>query len=257
MIVLPAPPPKDYRLEEINKRLLSSHLFTPNGELRITQPTIGKHCVPIHYRDDEARDLSRVSRRKPHPKILEKFMFNEKYSWVTAQGKDDFLIHDMYKKYTVKSPSYDPRFMHKEKIFNRSCQYEMSCSNALRHEKFEKKVKKDDLEFEYYYGKLAEIERAKKPPDIQIRPCIERAPYWWLEKPDETIEKKKFPMESLAVEPPRFFDIPNFTAFVKDDPCRRKKDMLLVGRKFKHDACLWYYETYPPPNIKFLPKKLE
>ncbi|CAG9859647.1 unnamed protein product [Phyllotreta striolata] len=83
-------------------------------------------------------------------------------------------------------------FIHRKKSSTvRSCQYEMSCGKALRHEKFEKKVKKDELDFEYYYGKLAEWERAKKPPEIYIWPCIERAPYWLLEKTDEIIKKRR------------------------------------------------------------------
>lgn len=28
-----------------------------------------------------------------------------------------------------------------------------------------------------------------------------------------------------------------------------------VGRPFKHGACNWYYENYPPPKIKWRPEK--
>lgn len=97
----------------------------------------------------------------------------------------------------------------------------------LRLEKLHKKNIFDEKVFEYHYRKLLEKENAKRPPAIYIRPCKEEPPFWWPLPPDQKVEKKEFKIDLEAKEPPRYFEEPNLTAIVRDDPCKRKKDMSL------------------------------
>lgn len=113
MFTLAPRPPKDYILKEVTKSLQSSAQFTPDALPRVTQSNIGKFCFPIEYGDDE------VPEKKPpvklEPVIREKMTEDARASWVVEPGKDDFLIHDVCRKFSVlESPkSYDPRYKHK------------------------------------------------------------------------------------------------------------------------------------------------
>lgn len=113
MFTLPPIPPKDYILKDVNNSLRSSPQFTPDALPRVTQSNIGKFCFPIQYGNDE------VPEKRPPvklvPVIKEKMTNDARASWVVEPGKNDFFIHDVYRKYTIsESPkNYDPRYKHK------------------------------------------------------------------------------------------------------------------------------------------------
>ncbi|XP_072400032.1 uncharacterized protein [Diabrotica undecimpunctata] len=248
---------KDYQLKDVPWVFKSSSQFTPYYT-RVTQSNLGKYCVPVTSKDDE------LPKRGPsviHPKILENMMFDERYSWLARPGKEDFFIHEMYRKFTPDRSKgmYDPRYMHKEKIFNRSYQFELDCIEAERLEKRRVKNETDAAEFEGSFQRLVKKQVEKESPPIPLVPCKIEPPFWWPKtpQPDEEI------IEPVKITPvytrshARWIEEPNLTAFVQDNLCQRKKDMLLVGQPFKTEACNWYYKIYPPPDIKFVPKRLQ
>ncbi|KAJ8919892.1 hypothetical protein NQ315_006421 [Exocentrus adspersus] len=115
MITLPPKPPKDYALRDVNDSVLSSPQFTPAGPPRVTQKGIGKFLTPIPYAENETPE--HVPHVTLEPVIKEKMTVDARASWVVEPGKDDFFIHEVYRKYTVPKgmDEYDPRFRHKGK----------------------------------------------------------------------------------------------------------------------------------------------
>ncbi|KAG5896768.1 hypothetical protein JTB14_008344 [Gonioctena quinquepunctata] len=267
MFTLPPRPPKDYMLRDVTKSLSSSSQFTPDSMPRVTQTNLGKFCFPIEYRDDEIPEKTSV---EFEPIIIEKMTKEARASWVPSPGKDDFLVHDVCKKYSVNQNTlnYDPRYMHKEKVFNRSYQFELDCLEAARLYKLRTKSKREDAAFENGFQRLVTKQKAKEKPAIQVKSCKEEPPFWWMngKVENEGVEDMEQSETDKSVDIVatttyrsayvRWQDQPNLTAVVQDDPCRRKHDMHLVSQPFKTEACNWYYKTYPPPAIKFHPTKL-
>ncbi|XP_074028275.1 uncharacterized protein [Leptinotarsa decemlineata] len=266
MFTLPPRPPKDYVLKDITKSLCSSSQFTPDSLPRVTQDNLGKFCSPIEYEDNELPEKITIDIQ---PTVMEKMTNDARACWVVQPGKDDFFLHDVYKKYSVNQDraNYDPRYMHKEKVFNRSYQFELDCIEAARLEKLRVKCEREDADFENSFQRLVTNQKAKEKPAIQVKTCKEEPPFWWkksniegecdvVEQPKtETFSDDLVGTTSYRSSYVRWQEEPNLTAFVQDDPCRRKRDMLLVGQPFKTEACNWYYKTYPPPEFKFRPKK--
>nr|CAI5845519.1 unnamed protein product [Callosobruchus analis] len=169
--------------------------------------------------------------------IMEKMINDARAMWVVQPGKDDFFLHDVYKKYNVREDpkSLDPRYHIRERCFPRSYRLELDCIERARLEKLHKKCVREHDDFENYFQYLVERQKRKEKPRIRVLPCKRKSPKWWkyLEKEkestQETIEYKTPEVDetTYAVSYERWQEEPNLTAFVEDDPCRRKMDMLL------------------------------
>ncbi|CAH1990051.1 unnamed protein product [Acanthoscelides obtectus] len=263
MFTLPPRPPKDYVIKNVTNNLLSSGQFSPDSLPRVTQPNLGKFCFPIEYQENEQCD-KRFS-TEINPVIMEKMINDAKAMWVVPPGKDEFVLHD-YKKYNVrKDPkSLDPRYFIKERCFPRSYRLELDCIESARLEKLHKKCVRENEDFENHFKFLVERQKRKEKPRIRVLSCKHKPPKWWkyseMKKSEATKELAEYKTPEVdettyAVKYERWQEEPNLTAFVEDDPCHRKADMLLVGAQFKNDACNWYYNKYPPPNPKLRFKK--
>nr|CAH7754754.1 unnamed protein product [Callosobruchus chinensis] len=264
MFTLPPRPPKDYVIREVTNNLLSSGQFSPDSLPRVTQPNLGRFCFPIEYNEDEHCDKNFST--EINPVIMEKLINDARAMWVVQPGKDDFFLHDVYKKHNVREDpkSLDPRYHIRERCFPRSYRLELDCIERARLEKLHKKCEREHEDFENYFQYLVERQKRKEKPRIRVLPCKRKSPKWWKYSEKKTKADTQEPIEyktpaadesTYAVSYERWQEEPNLTAFVEDDPCRRKMDMLLVGAQFKNEACNWYYNKYPPPNLKLRFKK--
>ncbi|CAG9763278.1 unnamed protein product [Ceutorhynchus assimilis] len=248
MFTLPPYPPKDYVLKEVPKLQRSSPQFTPDSQPRVTQTTLGIFCSPVEYAEGERPE--NVETKGLSPFILEKMAQEARADWIDKPGKDDFFIHDMYKKYTVK---FDEFNKHKEKVFNRSYQYELVCIEARRLEKVREKCEREQALSDVAEQK--EYEESHRP--MKMLPCKAQPPFWWkqvVKEPQPTTTTIE-PESRKPTASKRWAKQPCLTHTVVDDPCRRRWDMQLVGQPFKSEACNFYYENYPPPDIEFRPKR--
>lgn len=107
MFTLPPRPPKDYVIKNVTNSLQSSAQFTPDSLPRVTQPNLAKFCYPVEYEDDEVPELKFT---EIEPSIFNRMTNEAKALWLPAPGKDDFLLHDVYKKYSKPPQNYDARF---------------------------------------------------------------------------------------------------------------------------------------------------
>lgn len=113
MFTLPPLPPKDYVLKSVNQNQKSAQEHTPFAPPRITQSSLSKFCYPVEYQENE-RLSDNVKLDEVNSKVLERWTDKARADWVTAPGKDDYLLHDVFKKYSVVvEPSYDARYKHK------------------------------------------------------------------------------------------------------------------------------------------------
>ncbi|XP_030752834.1 uncharacterized protein LOC115879918 [Sitophilus oryzae] len=258
MFTAPPYPPKDYFLREIPKIQRDSSQFTPESFPRVTQTNLGVFCSPIAYKENEVPEKIEV--QHVHPTIMNRWIKESKASWVLEPGKDDFFLHDMQKKYSVKVDDYDPRYKHMEKVFNRSYKYELVCLEEARLQKLRDKYEREQAEWENKCQLIENKLHEKKHPPMKVKKCEHDKPFWWS---GNNVAKKY--KEDLNEEPKneddskpfsgRWAEEPCLTAVVVDDPCRRKFDMHVVGQPFRNEACNFYYTHYPPPDIKFRPKR--
>lgn len=107
MLTLPPRPPKDYIIKDVTDSLQSSAQFTPDSLPRVTQPNLAKFCSPVEYRDDEVPEKKIIEIK---PSILNKMTNEAKALFLPSPGKDDFLLHSIFRKYSKPPQSYDPRF---------------------------------------------------------------------------------------------------------------------------------------------------
>lgn len=107
MFTLPPRPPKDYVIQNVTDSLQSSAEFTPGSFPRVTQQNLAKFCLPIEYKDNEPVETEIVG---IEPSILNKMTNEARALWLPAPGKDDFALHDVYKKYSKPPQNYDSRF---------------------------------------------------------------------------------------------------------------------------------------------------
>lgn len=110
MFSLPPLPPKDYTLKDVNQSQKSSQEFTPDSLPRITQTNLGVFCAPLQYQDNEK--LTNVDAKfSVNSQLLEKWTDQAKAFWVDKPGKNDYFLHEIYKKYSSQvAPNYDVRF---------------------------------------------------------------------------------------------------------------------------------------------------
>ncbi|XP_050295120.1 uncharacterized protein LOC126735208 [Anthonomus grandis grandis] len=256
MFTYPPYPPKDYVLKEQPKIARSSAQFTPDSEPRVTQTSLGIFCAPVEYPEGETP--AKVQLSSPNPKILEKWAKDDRAWWVPKPGKDDFFIHDMYKKYNVTMGSYNPAHKHMEKVFNRSYKYELVCLEESRLQKLRNKCEKEENISEALFKSVEKKEHEESHPPMKVLDCKAVPPFWWKTVDEQTQVTPAIPVpETVQTFSGRWAQEPCLTAVVVDDPCRRKFDMQLVGLPFRTEACNFYYEHYPPPDIKFRPKKIQ
>ncbi|KAK9753506.1 hypothetical protein QE152_g2055 [Popillia japonica] len=111
MFLFPPLPPKDYKIKEIPRSLVSSQEFTPHGKVRITLPEIGQHAVPIPVQKSDLP--TQVPFKEVNPAVVKRWVNRDTYNWLVRPGKDDYFIHEMYKKYNVTvCHNYDIRYSH-------------------------------------------------------------------------------------------------------------------------------------------------
>lgn len=114
MFVSPPLPPKDHVLKDIPRSLLSSQEFTPSGKIRVTLPEIGKHMVPIEVK--QADLPTQVPFKEVNAAVVKTWVARDRYNWLIKPGKEDYMIHDVFKKYNViVCKSYDIRYLHTRK----------------------------------------------------------------------------------------------------------------------------------------------
>lgn len=112
MFALPPLPPKDYYLKDVNQNQRSSQEFTPLSLPRVTQRNLAKFCAPIEYKENEKLADLNID-YSVNPQLLERWTDNARAYWVDKPGKNDYFLHDIFKKYSVQvMPSYDVRFKH-------------------------------------------------------------------------------------------------------------------------------------------------
>lgn len=285
MFTKPPLPPTEYELRNITLKQLTNPEFTPD-QIRITLPTIGKYCYPIFK---EEIDPTKLKIEKVPDQILGRWADVARAEWVDPPGKNAFYLHDFLKKYSVKVvDELDPRYQHKPSIFPRSFKYEIDCIEEKRLEKLYAKMAKEESE-KMKKDRLCEEKKiAEKKPSIEVLPCKLKPPFWWsfdgvheergnfdqMESRNCNVKRqfegsKKFvDGKKLEIEKPKkiaksMFDSEVYLRWQEkpklwstlQDPCDKRKDMLLVGQPFYNEACNWYYINYPPPNIPFRPKK--
>ncbi|GJQ88031.1 hypothetical protein Trydic_g12955 [Trypoxylus dichotomus] len=229
MFVFPPLPPKDYVIKEIPRSLISSQEFTPNREVRVTLPEIGKHAVPIPV---QKCDLpTKIPFKEVNPAIVKAWVTKDRYNWLVRPGKEDYFIHDVYKKYVVVvCDSYDSRYSHTAPVFPRSFKYELDCLESFRLKKLKQKMQRDEQE-----DKIRQEKQLKKvKAEVELE-----------QEAAKLIEPTDLPSY------PRWQPQPHLFAPSQTDPCIRRAEFALVGRPFKSDACNWYYKNYPPPKIKW------
>ncbi|XP_060520373.1 uncharacterized protein LOC132698372 [Cylas formicarius] len=224
MFEVPKYPPKDYILKEVPQAQKDSSQFTPDAQPRVTQNTVGVFCSPVHYTEGEVPD--KLEPTAVNPRIINKWIDDAKAFWVDEPGKTDLCIHNIFQKFSSKVDRHGHN-NYKQKVFNRSFKYELEWLEENRLQKLHRKCEKEAKEF----GKSA---------------CVPRAII------SETYDNAQVAKSTID----RWTEEPNLTAIVIDDPCRRKHHMLMVGQPFKTEACNFYYRHYPPPDVKFTPKKL-
>ncbi|KAF7268949.1 hypothetical protein GWI33_017978 [Rhynchophorus ferrugineus] len=250
----PPYPPKDHVLKEMPKIQRDSPQFTPDSLPRVTQNTLGIFCSPIEYQDGETPDKIEVE--SVHPTIMNKWINEKRAYWVEKPGKDDFFLHDMVKKYSVETDTYNPTYKHREKVFNRSYKYELVCLEEARLQKVRDKCEREETEWRNKNQLIENRVQEEKNPPMKVKECEHSPPFWWAEGRDpKTTEESKVPSRpddeiGTAAFCGRWAEEPCLTAVVVDDPCRRKLDMNTAGQPFKNEACNFYYRHYPPPDFR-------
>ncbi|XP_063910329.1 uncharacterized protein LOC135127699 isoform X2 [Zophobas morio] len=256
MFTLPPLPPKDYVLKDVNQNQRSVQEFTPIALPRITQSNLLKYCAPIDYQENEKLSDLKID-HSVNPQLLERWTDNVRAYWVDKPGKNDYFLHDIFKKYSVEVvPSYDDRFKHNERVFYRSFIYELDCMEDERLKKLYKKMDREEKEELEKYKIIEE----KNTKNLDGSPCKSEIPFWWRQEVGEEVGEDVAP-KTKGVEVKydytgmRWQEEPSLTEYAKMGPCKRRGEMALVGKPFRSEACNWYYSHYPPPNIRFVHKR--
>lgn len=95
----------EYTLKDVSKGFLSDECFTPGKPPRNTQPTFAKQLVRVDGKDC----FPKTDNTEFHPTILEKLVERNRQFWIIKPGKDDYMLHDIYKNYSVSGESYNPK----------------------------------------------------------------------------------------------------------------------------------------------------
>ncbi|ENN75523.1 hypothetical protein D910_10302 [Dendroctonus ponderosae] len=231
MFTFPPYPPKDYELKDVPKIQRSSPQFTPGGEPRVTQSTLGQFCSPIEYQEGETP--KKIQGLKCSQHMLEKWTNEARAFWVDEPGKDDYFLHDLFRKFDVKRDSYDPAYRHKEKVFNRSYKYELVCLEEQRLQKLREKCQREQSALEESFRTAQKKEHAESHPPMKVVKCVKQPPFWWQDCGNmgdlkENAANFNLPLSLEAPanrHPGRWAKEPCLTAVVVDDPCRRKHEM--------------------------------
>ncbi|XP_044253338.1 uncharacterized protein LOC123004234 isoform X2 [Tribolium madens] len=233
MFTLPPLPPKDYVLRDVNQNQRSAQEFTPVALPRITQSNLGKFCAPIQYQENEKLANLNID-YSVNPQVLERWTDNARAFWVDKPGKNDYFLHDLFKKYSVQVvPSYDVRFKHNERVFYRSFKYELECMEERRLRKLDDKMEREEKE-ENEKNKIIEEKHIRNANVMMgVKTCKDIKPFWWKDKNDKKDLNQKINLrrqgESFNDESPtlRWQEEPSLTEYLKTDPCKRRFDMAL------------------------------
>ncbi|XP_064215052.1 uncharacterized protein LOC103313005 [Tribolium castaneum] len=234
MFTLPPLPPKDYVLRDVNQNQKSAQEFTPVALPRITQTNLGKFCAPIQYQENEKLSNLNID-YSVNPQVLERWTDNARAFWVDKPGKNDYFLHDLFKKYSVEVvPSYDVRFKHNERVFYRSFNYELECMEERRLKKLYDKMDREEREENEKKKMIEEKHIRNTDVTMGLKKCKDIQPFWWnKDKSSESdlAQNRNFQKrnENFSEEIPtlRWQEEPSLTEYLNTDPCKRRYDMAL------------------------------
>lgn len=100
----------EYVLKDVPRSFLSDECHTRGNLPRVTQPTFGKYLVRLDAKSDYLNYKIEV-----HPTILDKWVYHHRHEWVPKPGRNDHLIYDNFKKFSIDRVEYNPK-----KLFHRT-----------------------------------------------------------------------------------------------------------------------------------------
>ncbi|XP_044749744.1 uncharacterized protein LOC123310340 [Coccinella septempunctata] len=258
MFTLPPWPPKDYVLKPVSKAQQSSLEFTPIALPRCTQTNVGHYSYPVFYSDDEK---VKPEIKEVHPKIVENWVLRAKAWWVDKPGLNNFQGMAKF----AGDDNNDPVYQHKEKVFNRPFSFETDCMEFVRLRKLQQKSDREcEAKCRYITGlQQADLLKKKEEESLKIVPCEWPPPFWYKDEKSQVhtgySERKSDLLGTVEAHDPSrtsksWQESPSFVR-TTDDPCVRRRELLMVGLPFRNEGCNWYYKNYPPPKISSKPQR--
>ncbi|XP_039764067.1 uncharacterized protein LOC120636588 [Pararge aegeria] len=215
--------PNKYALDEISPTITADESLTPNQPPRLTQKTVNKFLRPLTKELDELPPRPTIN-ELPET-VIDKMVLKDKAFWVDKPGSNSYTLHDAYYNYGMTTEKVLPPH---QDVFPRSYQYDLDCVKYRR---------------QHACDGLKQTLNFQKPLAAHCRTCTKKV---------TTKASTSYEAASDSTQR-RWRYYPDLTARLT--PVQTRLLMNEVGRPFKHEACNWYYENYPPIKYNCIMRK--